>query len=251
MDWTHAFKHIIMGVNLHQKLSDQRSKNETSAHLDVLDGFKTLLNAPSDGARILENLFESTGDLESLNFDALETERIYHISDIKKLCVDYRLRFLDSKHFNGTFPAEALDAVKDFEAAQGREIKGFKMIAPAGMFKLAEKDKDPLLFVPMGGGYHYLLAKWGNDLHPLRKALVYPFRDFESLMKTVFGFCLAVALLFPESLIRGPKDTGTILHLRVIFFFWMVFSTGAMTALYGFSRMKNFNANLWKSNYLD
>ena len=129
-----------MGVNLHQKLSDQRSKNETSAHLDVLDGFKTLLNAPSDGARILENLFESTGDLESLNFDALETERIYHISDIKKLCVDYRLRFLDSKHFNGTFPAEALDAVKDFEAAQGREIKGFKMIAPAGMFKLAEKD---------------------------------------------------------------------------------------------------------------
>lgn len=251
MDWTHAFKHIIMGVNLHQKLSDQRSKNETSAHLYVLDGFKTLLNAPSDGARILENLFESTGDLESLNFDALETERIYHISDIKKLCVDYRLRFLDSKHFNGTFPAEALDAVKDFEAAQGREIKGFKMIAPAGMFKLAEKDKDPLLFVPMGGGYHYLLAKWGNDLHPLRKALVYPFRDFESLMKTVFGFCLAVALLFPESLIRGPKDTGTILHLRVIFFFWMVFSTGAMTALYGFSRMKNFNANLWKSNYLD
>jgi hypothetical protein len=85
----------------------------------------------------------------------------------------------------------------------------------------------------------------------LRKALVYPFRDFESLMKTVFIFCLAVALLFPENLMRGPKDTGTILHIRVIFFFWMVFSTGAMTALYGFSRMKNFNANLWKSKYLD
>jgi hypothetical protein len=240
-----------MGVNLHEKLSGLRSKNTTSVHLDVLQGFKTLLNAPTEGERILANLFESNGDHEVLNFDALESDKIYHITDIKKLCVDYRLRFLDSKRFNGTFPAEALDAVKEFEMAQGREIKGFKMIAPAGMFKLAEKDKDPLLFVPMGGGYHYLLAKWGNDLHPLRKALVYPFRDFESLMKTVFGFCLAVALLFPESLIRGPKDTGTILHLRVIFFFWMVFSTGAMTALYGFSRMKNFNANLWKSNYLD
>ena len=165
--------------------------------------------------------------------------------------MDYRLRFLDSKHFNGTFPTEALDAIDSFEKAQGREIKGFKMIAPAGMFKLAEKDKDPLLFVPMGGGYHYLLAQWGNDLHPLRKILVYPFRDFESLMKSVFGFCLLVALLFPESLMRGPKDTGTIMHIRVIFFFWMVFSTGAMTALYGFSRMKNFNANLWKSKYLD
>ena len=160
-----------MGVNLHEKLSGLRSKNTTSVHLDVLEGFKTLLNAPTEGERILANLFESNGDHEVLNFDALESDRIYHITDIKKLCVDYRLRFLDSKRFNGTFPAEALDAVKEFEIVQGREIKGFKMIAPAGMFKLAEKDKDPLLFVPMGGGYHYLLAKWGNDLHPLRKAV--------------------------------------------------------------------------------
>jgi len=50
---------------------------------------------------------------------------------------------------------------------------------------------------------------------------------------------------------RGPKDTGTIMHIRVIFFFWMVFATSAMTALYGFSRMKNFSSNLWKSRFLD
>jgi len=240
-----------MGINLLSKLNDIRSKNTNPTNTEILEGFKALLAKRSEGERILNNLFTSEGNSEELNFDELETQRIYHIEDIKKLCVDYRLRFLDSKHFNGTFPTEALDAIDSFEKAQGREIKGFKMIAPAGMFKLAEKDKDPLLFVPMGGGYHYLLAQWGNDLHPLRKILVYPFRDFESLMKSVFGFCLLVALLFPESLMRGPKDTGTIMHIRVIFFFWMVFSTGAMTALYGFSRMKNFNANLWKSKYLD
>lgn len=240
-----------MGINLLSKLNDIRSKNTHSTNTEILEGFKALLAKRSEGERILNNLLTSEGNSEELNFDALETQRIYHIEDIKKLCVDYRLRFLDSKHFNGTFPAEALDAIKSFEKAQEREMTGFKMIAPAGMFKLAEKDKDPLLFVPMGGGYHYLLAQWGNDLHPLRKILVYPFRDFESLMKSVFGFCLLVALLFPESLMRGPKDTGTIMHIRVIFFFWMVFSTGAMTALYGFSRMKNFNANLWKSKYLD
>lgn len=240
-----------MGINLLSKLNDIRSKNTNPTNTEILEGFKALLAKRSEGERILNNLFTSEGNSEELNFDELETQRIYHIEDIKKLCVDYRLRFLDSKHFNGTFPTEALDAIDSFEKAQGREIKGFKMIAPAGMFKLAEKDKDPLLFVPMGGGYHYLLAQWGNDLHPLRKILVYPFRDFESLMKSVFGFCLLVALLFPESLMRGPKDTGTIMHIRVIFFFWMVFSTGAMTALYGFSRMKNFNSNLWKSKYLD
>jgi hypothetical protein len=158
---------------------------------------------------------------------------------------------LDSKHFNGTFPAEAIDAIKDFEAKQGKEIKGFKMIAPAGMFKLAEKDKDPILMVPMGNGYYYQLAQWGNDLHFLRKILVYPFRSFETIMKTVFVFAALTALLFPESVMRGPKDTGTIMHIRVIFFFWMVFATSAMTALYGFSRMKNFSSNLWKSRFLD
>lgn len=248
---TLLMKYFDMGINLLDQLNDIRSKNASPSNADILAGFQALLNQKSDGERILSNLFGSDGQEEQLHFDALESDRIYHIEDIKKLCVDYRLRFLDSKHFNGTFPAEALDAVKAFEKSQEREIKGFKMIAPAGMFKLAEKDKDPLLFVPMGGGYHYLLAQWGNDLHPLRKILVYPFRNFESLMKSVFFFCLAVALLFPESLMRGPKDVGTIMHIRVIFFFWMVFSTGAMTALYGFSRMKNFNANLWKSKYLD
>ena len=35
-----------MGVNLHEKLSGLRSKNMTSVHQDVLEGFKTLLNAP-------------------------------------------------------------------------------------------------------------------------------------------------------------------------------------------------------------
>jgi hypothetical protein len=240
-----------MGVNLLEKLSDIRAKNAQPSNTEVLEGFKALLNQPNEGERILRNLFKSDGSEEHLDFDALEVNRIYHIEDIKKLCIDYRLRFLDSKHFNGTFPSEAIDAIKDFEAKQGKEIKGFKMIAPAGMFKLAEKDKDPILMVPMGNGYYYQLAQWGNDLHFLRKILVYPFRSFETIMKTVFVFAALTALLFPESVMRGPKDTGTIMHIRVIFFFWMVFATSAMTALYGFSRMKNFSSNLWKSRFLD
>lgn len=240
-----------MGVNLSKALKEIRTKEGAERHEDVLKGFKALLEQPTDGERILKNLFTSEGNEELLDFDALEADRIYHIDEIKSLCIAYRLRFLDSSLFNGTFPSEALDAVKDFEAAQGREIKGFKMIAPAGMFKLAEKDKDPLLMVPMGNNYYYLLAQWGNDLHFMRKVLVYPFRSFETIMQTVLIFSALVALLFPESVMRSPKDTGTIMHIRVIFFFWMVFATSAMTALYGMSRMKNFSVNLWKSRFLD
>ena len=240
-----------MGVNLHTELSAIRAQENDLHYKDVLIGYKALLGQSTEGERILTNLFRSKGNEEKLDFNALNPSHIYHIADIKALCINFRLRFLDSKLFRGTFPVEAIEAIKTFQSEQNREITGFKMIAPAPMFKLAEKDKDPLLMVPMGGDYYYLLAKWGNDLHPLRKVLVYPFRDFESLLKTVFAFCLAVALLFPESLIRSNQDTGTIMHLRVILFFWMFFSTSAMTVLYGFSRVKNFNTNLWKSKYLD
>ncbi|MEY2962749.1 MAG: hypothetical protein RL754_10 [Bacteroidota bacterium] len=237
-----------MGVNLHTELDKIRSKSDAMA--DVLTGFEELIKAPSNGERILKNLFNSTGNEEPLHFDQLDPERIYHLNDIKKLCIDYRLRFLDSSLFNGTFPTEALDAIASFEEEQGREITGFKMIAPAPMFKLAEKDKDPLLLVPMGNNYYYLLAQWGNDLNPLRKALVYPFRSFDTLFKSVLMLSAFIALSIPADVIRGPHDTYVV-HLRVIFFFYLVFAIGAMTALYGFSRVKNFNSNLWKSRFLD
>ena len=193
-----------MGVNLHTELSAIRAKDNDLHYKDVLIGYKALLGQNTEGERILTNLFRSNGNEEKLDFNALNPSHIYHIADIKALCINFRLRFLDSKLFRGTFPVEAIEATKTFQSEQNREITGFKMIAPAPMFKLAEKDKDPLLMVPMGGDYYYLLAKW-----------------------------------------------GTIMHLRVILFFWMFFSTSAMTVLYGFSRVKNFNTNLWKSKYLD
>ena len=38
------------------------------------------------------------------NLDILNSEFIFHQNDIKKLCIDYRLRFLDAHFFKGEFP---------------------------------------------------------------------------------------------------------------------------------------------------
>ena len=42
----------------------------------------------------------------SLDFklDKINSDRIFHISDIKKICIDYRLRFLDFNLFKGHVP---------------------------------------------------------------------------------------------------------------------------------------------------
>ena len=41
--------------------------------------------------------------------DKINSDRIFHISDIKKICIDYRLRFLDFELFKGKVPDEADD----------------------------------------------------------------------------------------------------------------------------------------------
>ena len=52
----------------------------------------------------------------NLDFDPnkIESNRLFHIDDIKKICIDYRLRFLDFDYFKGKVPQVAYDNLKDF-----------------------------------------------------------------------------------------------------------------------------------------
>src|SRR5690554_360325 len=54
---------------------------------------------------------ESSETENTFDFELLETQRIFHIEDIKKLCIIYRLRFLDSHYFKGEFPEEAISEI--------------------------------------------------------------------------------------------------------------------------------------------
>ena len=41
---------------------------------------------------------------DDFDLNIIDGNNIFHINDIKKTCIDYRLRFLDSKYFKGDFP---------------------------------------------------------------------------------------------------------------------------------------------------
>ena len=137
----------------------------------------------------LDSLIKSL-DIKSLNafdFDLLATDKIYHLDQIKKVSIDYRLRFLDLKYFKNKYPQEALDTIQALESVHDTQLGSFKIMAPSALFRL-EKTDDPLLFVPLGKDYYYLVHKWGNDLHPLRKVLMWPFKNIWKL--DVGCFCL-------------------------------------------------------------
>ncbi|WP_229792179.1 hypothetical protein [Salegentibacter mishustinae] len=193
---------------------------------------------------ILNEIHHGDAGINNFNLDLLESNRIFHLSDIEKLCIDYRLRFLDSTYFKGEIPYEALCKIKALEKEQQKSLKGFKIVAPSKLFKLENAD-DPLLFAPMGNDYFYLIHKWGNDLHPLRKLMMWPFKHLENFIALLLVLSFLVALLIPDGLF-SPQQTTT--QFLMIFFFAFKWVAG-LSIFYGFKKGKNFSSAIWRSKY--
>ncbi len=231
------------------KALDKHRKNANEESDVILTRFKRLLiEDDAEDDLVLQNIFGKNHGVELLNRANLHPEHIYHLDSIKAICTDYRLRFLDAEHFRGEIPFEAIRKIRALQRNQSREIKNYKILAPAAMFKLQEKDRDPLLFIPLSETHFLLVHKWGKDLSPFRRILVFPFRNFESLLLSLALLAFLVVMLVPNSVIMGPYDETSI-GLRVIFFIYLFIAFSGMSLLYGFSRVKNFNANLWNSKY--
>ena len=184
--------------------------------------------------------------VNQFDFDSLDTSRIYHLDHIRNICIDYRLRFLDLKYFKPELPQEAREAIAEIEEVHQTELQGLKIIAPSRLFKLADKD-DPLLFVPMGNQYFYLVHKWGNDLHPLRKLLVWPFKSMVNLILLIVLASYLLTLVVPEGLF---SKNGSQTEFWIIFFF-VLKSVMAIAIYFGIAKGKNFNPAIWNSKYFN
>jgi len=180
----------------------------------------------------------------SFDIDLIEKSRVYHISQIKRICIDYRLRFLDANLFKGVFPSEAVDEIKSLEQQHDTTLTDLKMMAPSKLFKLENAD-DPLLFAPMGNGYYYLIHQWGNDLHPLRKLLVWPFKNLINMCIATLVFSFVLSLFVPLSVFT-PNPTPNDFFLV---YFFMFKSVAAVVIYYTFARGKNVSQAIWNSKY--
>ncbi len=186
------------------------------------------------------------GISNNFTIDLLDTQNIYHLNQIKRICTVYRLRFLDSKYFKDDLPYEALLKTKHLQKQHQTTLKGFKILAPAKSFKLKNAD-DPLLFAPIGNGYYYLIHKWGNDLHPLRKIMMWPWRNLECMIGFLFGLSILLTAIFPKDLfatnLSGPE-------FFIIVFFMFKWVGGAAIYIL-FQRGRNFSPAVWRSKYFN
>ncbi len=236
----------LQKTNIEQKLEKVRS---TTSNPDTIlaEVHRILQKDAQENDRIEKNISGGKALVtNAFDFDLLETDRIYHIDQIKKICIDYRLRFLNSKYFKGEIPQEAISKIKQLEKAHEIELTGFKIVAPSKLFKLEDKD-DPLLFAPIGNDYFYLIHKWGNDLHPLRKLLVWPFKGIVNLTVLVMLISYVCTSLVPSGLF---SKTATSSEFWIIYFF-MFKSIASVVIFYGFALGKNFNPAIWNSKYFN
>ncbi|AZQ45200.1 hypothetical protein EJ995_07355 [Nonlabens ponticola] len=234
-------------TNIEEKLQKARNKSVTEGDL-----LKQVANILQEEGRKQDDIIarmkspQKPTPRNNFDLDLMETDRIYHVDQIREICVNYRLRFLDTKYFKNEIPLEAINKVKQLEKDHDITLKGFKIVAPSKMFKLENAD-DPLLFAPIGNGYFYLIHKWGNDLNAFRKAWAWPFKSLENLIVVTILISLLAAWAVPNGLFS--KDTTGVQFVLIFFFTFK--SIASMILYYAFAAGKNFNTSIWNSKYFN
>jgi len=181
------------------------------------------------------------------DIDKLKSKNIYHISDIKKICIDYRLRFLNTKYFKGDIPYSAQTKLKTFKKEQKLNILDLKIMAPSKLFKLKNAD-DPLLFCNLGNDYFYLIDKWGNDLSFFRKISMWPFKSLTNILFFIAFLSLLATLIIPKGIFVYDNSPNTEFFITYLF---MLKSIVAIVIFFGFSLGKNFNKAIWNRKYFN
>ena len=229
-------------VNLQKELANARTRFDDKRLLASVSEIlaenqnqrEKILKKLKSGSPVKSNLFQ---------FDLLETDRIFHIAHIRKVCIDYRLRFLESAMFRHAFPQGAVTQIRELEKSHGTELGGFRSVAPTTACHL-ENYYDPMLFVPIGNDYYYLVHQWGNDLKASRKWLVWPFRNVGTFTLFCLVISVFVTMMFPLN------KLGEHIKMATVIVFLFAFKSVFAVLMYGFFMGgRKFNAQMWNSKY--
>lgn len=226
-------------IDLESKLKEIEKRFETPKK-DLLEEVAEILHLEYEkDLRLLHTSIESNetedGDLLQLREDL----PIYTLKSIYKLCIQYRLRFLDLRHFKGEIPYEVIVKMKKFEKEFGIQIGKCKILAPAELFHLKNKDSDPMLFLDLGNNNFYLLHKWGKEMNFLRFLAAIPFRNIYFFMGTLLLFATALTLLIPVQEF----------YYRIFLFMYIFMTCCGFSILFCFAYRKNFNEMEWNSKF--
>ena len=234
----------LNGTHIPDQILKVRNKRVSEAQ--ILEEVQRIFQQEEQKDLLIAKALSDKDDINcnSFNIDKLKSNKIYHLADIEKICIDYRLRFLPSAYFKAALPYEAICKIKNLEKKHDTTLEGFKIMAPAKLFKLENAD-DPLLFAPIGNDYYYLIHSWGSDLQPFRKLLMWPFKELENFMLFVLLISFLLTLMIPNGMFGPEMNTSEFLMIFLFMFKWVA----GMAIFFGFKKGKNFSSAIWRSKF--
>ena len=145
-------------------------------------------------------------NIEQLKRD--QADQILSLDTIRKICLKYRLRFLDIQLFKGEVPLEARIKIKEIENRYNTKLKPLRIIAPGRFFELDFKDKDPILLAKLEDGKYLFVHKWGGEMNFFRKLVMWPMRSVKNMLIGLALLSVVIAALLLQ--ITGSWDTHPI-----------------------------------------
>lgn len=183
-----------MMIDLLKELQKEKRKEERNSPLEEIN--EILENEFTKEETILNRL-KNSQQSDTVIWEEVDQTNVFDLKHIKKLCIKYRLRFLDSSLYTEGIPYEAVLRIKDLEGMLGKPLTNFKILAPKQLFKLSDKDSDPILFLELSNNKYYVIHKWGGELNFFRLLLAFPMRDFMSMFFFLFALSLIFSYLVP------------------------------------------------------
>lgn len=229
-------------MNVHQiDLEKEFQKiKKVTAENDFLLELKEVLNkAYQEDIAIEKRIFDKRKE-QTIDWNQLDVKKIFSLDQIRSICIKYRLRFLDSTIFKGEIPAEAISKIKQLEKDLGIPLQNYKIVAPKEMFRLQDKNSDPILFLKLSDNLYYMIHKWGGDISTLRFLMAFPMRSIMHFAAVLMGLSIVIAFLIPTD------SLGNSLFIWINAF---IFMCGAC-CLVLFSIHENFSFIEWDSKYL-
>jgi hypothetical protein len=236
---------MFKDTDISDELSRLSGKTRNGGDQLVSEARKILTQDLFTEHKILENLVKYNQSFELADEESLDKELIFSVKEIKQTCIQYRLKFLDSKSFKAPIPYEAVLKIKHLNLKFNKDLKEFKMLATPEPFSQKGSTTGGLLFVKTNYDNYYLVHAWGAKLKWHRKLKYWPMRYFENLFVSIIVTTLIITMSLPIGLITlDPKAEYWSGYRAAAFFHLLIFNTG-VTAYITFTFAKNFSSSVW------
>lgn len=237
-------------ISVSEELLKRKIKTAKEEDAVISEVYNILNQDLLSDKKVLENLNHYKQSFEVLHEKELDVFEVYKPEIIKTIAINYRLKFLDSKHYKGEIPYEAVLKIKDLNIKFKKELKHFKILGSDEAFRKHQNSDETLsllLFAATDLGNYFLIHKWGNELPWHRKILSWPMRRFETLLASIALISLILAVSLPTRLIWLPQHADYWGTYRLgAFFHILIFNLG-VTAYITFAFGKNFSSNTWQN----